>query len=1365
MKDLSALDELIVGRVEPHIYAFTTNTIPNYLKIGDTYRPVSARLREWKQVYPELVKEYESTAKVDDNIYFRDYSVHHFIETEKEKSRLLPSDLAEGIHYSNEFFKEATTDDVSEAISDITADYNAKSGRYQFYNAATHLPTVERYSSTGMWNPRPNQTATIEAFKKAVDSGRTHLLMYAVMRFGKSFTSMCCAKKINARLVVIVSAKADVKEEWRKTVQSAENFRNDYEFFSSDDLERNHSIIIDTLDNTTNPKYAVVFLTLQDLQGDNIKEKHAQIFGRQIDLLIVDETHFGARAEKYGAVLQNIKGDKEKLSNEEKITVEDVLNETKELDVRITLHLSGTPYRILMSDEFDKEKDLIAFYQFTDIVQDQEKWDEEHFIKIENGEMNPDTGKVYQEWDNPYYGFPKMIRFAFVPNESTRKKMAELRDNGLSNAFSALFKPKSVSKADDGSHKLFEHEREIFDLFSVIDGSKEDSDVLGFLDYEKIKTGQLCRHIVCVLPYCASCDALEALIKNNADKFKNLCEYEIINISGVENQRRYRTPKEIKDTIQKCEADNKKTITLTVNRMLTGSTVPEWDTMIYLKDTSSPQEYDQAIFRLQNQYIKTFTAENGEEIKYNMKPQTLLIDFDPQRVFVMQEQKAQIYNVNVDAAGNSKLSKRLHEELRISPIVTMNANKVQKVTETDILKYISEYSKNRGVAEETNEIPVDKSLMEFDEIRAVIERENELGSKAGFTKVAYDGEEQKLDTPDVSESYQAEESDIENDSENENSGTSEVSANSCSRDKDVVRQFRSYYARILFFAFLTKNTVISLSDIIKCMDTPNNARISKNLGIHKPALESMLAHTDKFILSKLDYKIQNLNMLSHDKGIPPVERASVSVQKFGKLGESEVITPSHICDDMVSMISNEDLKSVMDSNNKILDIAGKAGEFALALCKRFFKLGYMIDSIRDKICTIPTSGITYEFTRMIYESLELNIDNIAAKFTSYNLLKIRNENGDIDCDRIKALLTQDKTFSTITIKDMIEEGKSMVNFSAVVGNPPYQEEGKNNGRKPPIYNYFMDISYDVSDLAVLITPARFLFNAGQTAKEWNKKMLNDEYISVMRYVPKASEVFEDAEIKGGVAITIRNKKSKSGKIGVFTAYPELNTILQKTESNENIEHLDSIIASQGIYRFSDKLFAEHPETSRLSGEGTRAKIVSKIVEHMPAVFVDNKTSGQEYVKFLARINNQRVTKYIRRDYLQENPYIDTYNVMIPESNGDGAFETLSTPVIAHPGEGSADTFISIGEFSTLQEAERALKYIKTKFARALLGVKKVTQHNTKATWEYVPMQDFTDDSDINWNCNIATIDKQLYKKYDLNKQEIFFIESMVKPME
>lgn len=1354
MKDLSVLDSLITGRVEPHIYAFTTNTIPNYLKVGDTYRPVSKRLREWREYFPNLEQKFEGSAKITDDVYFRDFAVHYFLESEKRRARLKASDLTEGGYYSKEFFREATVEDVEEAIADIHEDYNSKSGKYHYYDSKTQLPTTEKYAPTGMWFPRPNQQATIDAFKTAVANGRTHLLMYAVMRFGKSFTSMCCAKEMGANLVVVVSAKADVRDEWRKTVESAENFRNDYEFFSSDDLKNNYAIITDTLDNPTNPKKVVVFLTLQDLQGENIKEKHAQIFGRKIDLLIVDETHFGARAEKYGAVLRASQG--EKLSKEEKYAVEDILESTKEFDVNVTVHLSGTPYRILMSDEFDREQDLIAFYQFTDIVREQKEWDRNNLANDEPKE----------EWDNPYFGFPQMIRFAFNPNESARKRMAALRESGMSDAFSALFKPKSVVKAVNGSHKLFVHEQEILELLEVIDGSKEDEELLGFLDYDKIKDGKMCRHIVIVLPYCASCDALEALIKNNTDKFKNLNDYEIINISGVDNPNRYKKPSDIKKAISDCEANGKKTITLTVNRMLTGSTVPEWDTMLFLKDASSPQEYDQAVFRLQNQYIKTFADENGETIKFNMKPQTLLVDFDPDRVFVMQEQKAQVYNVNTDEAGNSKLRERIEEELRISPIIVMNKDKIVQITATDILQAVSEYSKSRGVAEETVEIPVDMSLLDIAAIRAAIERENELGSKAGLTIKGADGDGDDMNTPD--ENVPTDTSGETGKTTGTETQTAEPADTTQSEEKtkDAVKQFRSYYVRILFFAFLTKNIVISLNDIIDCIAEPNNARIAKNLGISKVVLEEMLAHADKFVLSRLDYKIQNLNQLSHDDSVEPITRASVSVQKFGKLGESEVITPKHICKDMIDMIDDADWRTVMDSGNKVLDIAGKAGEFALAVFEKFITLGYDKEALKDKIYTIPTSGITYEFTRMIYEILGLNVDNIASNFTSYSLLNVKDEDGDIDYTKIATLLKQNKPFDTITMNDEIREGDEIVNFDIAVGNPPYQEEGFNNGRKLPIYDSFMDISYAISQQVVLITPARFLFEAGQTAKDWNRKMLNDEHFRVMMYEPDASTIFSNAEIKGGVAISMRNSKKKCGKIGVFTAYMELNSILKKASTaEEGKAKLDSIISSQGIYRFSDKLFGEHPEVKTLSGNGTGAKIISKIVDLLPTVFMDEPEAGTECVKFLAKTKAGRQFKYIRREYLQDNPYLDTFNVMIPESNGSGAFETLVAPLIAAPGEGSADTFISIGMFATEAEAECLRKYIKTKFARALLGVKKVTQHNPKATWEYVPMQDFTVASDIDWSKTICEIDTQLYAKYTLTENEIAFIETKVKEME
>src|SRR5699024_10065542 len=148
---------------------------------------------------------------------------------------------------------------------------------------------------------------------------------------------------------------------------------------------------------------------------------------------------------------------------------------------------------------------------------------------------------------------------------------------------------------------------------------------------------------------------------------------------GVDNSNQYRTIAEIKDKIRECEENDVKTLTLTGNRMLTGSTVEQWDTMIYLKDTSSPQEYDQAIFRLQNQYIKKYVDNEQNVIKYNIKPQTLLVDFDPYRMFVLQEQKSKIYNVNVEESGNSLLEERLKNELRISPIITINKNKIVEI--------------------------------------------------------------------------------------------------------------------------------------------------------------------------------------------------------------------------------------------------------------------------------------------------------------------------------------------------------------------------------------------------------------------------------------------------------------------------------------------------------------------------------------------------------------------------------------------------------------------------------------------------------------------------------------------------------------
>lgn len=108
---------------------------------------------------------------------------------------------------------------------------------------------------------------------------------------------------------------------------------------------------------------------------------------------------------------------------------------------------------------------------------------------------------------------------------------------------------------------------------------------------------------------------------------------------------------------------------------------------------------------------------------------------------------------------------------------------------------------------------------------------------------------------------------------------------------------------------------------------------------------------------------------------------------------------------------------------------------------------------------------------------------------------------------------------------------------------------------------------------------------------------------------------------------------------------------------------------------------------------------------------------------------------------------------------------MTKPTVLEPGAAVTQTFITIGSFATEAEAQACLKYIKSKFARSLLGVLKITQHNPAKVWKYVPVQDFTSTSDIDWSKSIPKIDEELYAKYSLDAAEIAFIESQVKPMD
>lgn len=371
--NVELLEKIIIGRVEPHIYAFSTETVPNYLKVGDTYRPIEVRLNEWRKYFPNLIKQFQEVAKVDEDVFYRDFAIHKYLENEIKRERLLPDTIESIPYYSKEFFKDASPENIEDAIIDIKDSYENNDSKYQLYKFEdSRIPLVHTYRRIENYEPRPNQQETIDNFKQALRKGRTNLLMYAVMRFGKSFTSMCCAVEMDAKIVLIISAKADVKVEWKKTVESHIKFEG-FNFLDSNSLLENEAVIKEKIDKG---EKVALFLTLQDLMGDEIKEKHKEVFEAHIDLLLIDETHFGARASEYGKVLRQFK--KSEVKSELKLNEDsfDELEEnTKIINSKIRIHLSGTPYRILMNSEFTDE-DIIAFYQFTNIAEDQEEWNE-----------------------------------------------------------------------------------------------------------------------------------------------------------------------------------------------------------------------------------------------------------------------------------------------------------------------------------------------------------------------------------------------------------------------------------------------------------------------------------------------------------------------------------------------------------------------------------------------------------------------------------------------------------------------------------------------------------------------------------------------------------------------------------------------------------------------------------------------------------------------------------------------------------------------------------------------------------------------------------------------------------------------------
>ncbi|MBO1084962.1 MULTISPECIES: Eco57I restriction-modification methylase domain-containing protein [Enterococcus] len=1311
------IDELIQGYLPHSIYAFETNTYPNYLKVGDTNRKVSIRLAEWATIYENLEKRYEAEAMiVDENgektIFFRDYALHAFLEKEKKRERL--SNTA----WQQEFFKEATTDDLDEGLKDIKQEFSKEGNRkYRYYHVGEENSQVEEHwRPTKDYLPRQNQKEVIENIVAAVNAEKKNLLLYAVMRFGKSNVAIWAAQKLNMKLTVIVTGKADVEAEWQKTVESHKDFTN-FVFTKANGFEEASQ------ESENQDKNFVVFATLQDLAGSlkTVKKKHEFLFNQKIDFLVIDETHFGARAKVFGNVLKS-KEDPDSSRFDGTVLSESqsgkVMVNVLSLNPDVTLHLSGTPYRILLSGEFD-QAEIVGQIQFADILEAKRQWIKDHPVEYEE-----------TPWENDYFGFPEMLRFAFKPDKKSESLLNKLKADGASAELNILFQPRST-KDEDGATTKFTFESEVLTLLKAIDGSEPDENIFPFLDYDNIKRGKLTQHMVFVLPYKNSADAMERLLAAEKENFKNLNQYEILNVAG--NTTTLKKVKEVTDKIAELDASGKKTITLTVNRMMTGVTVPEWDTMVFMKDTASPQEYDQAIYRLQSPWIKDILDKESDESvgKEDMKPQTLLIDFSPNRVFKIESERALIVNASKDRSGNDEQEKELQRSFQYSPIIYLNKNKLAKVTPVDIIKHIREYSEKNSIKDEALSLLIDFDLLNVPEIFDVIKKQPVLDPKKGLLKAAHEGNETELEIPEAAK-----------DSKNNKARLDKAAGMGTDKKKDetkdIEKKMRAYYARILIYAFLTPRRVRNLSEIIDSIGS--NERLTRHLALDKTFLFLMKERLNFAVRTALDNKIENIGELRSET---QNDKITEKLARLGNISSNEVITPVEVAQKMVdALVTDEFIAEYKEQPKKILDLTAKSGVFLICAYQKLKAAGIAEAILKDNLYAVATSPMTYEFTRVVFETFGWNLDHLA----------------DVDQLSSQQIIKEKESTTIQKLKDGY--GDENVKFDVLIGNPPYQEEAKGAGRQAtPLYNLFVEAAKNLnSDRICMIIPSRW-FAGGMGLNGFRKSMMNDKHLKRLVDYTNSKDCFPGISISGGVCYFLRD----------VNYYGDCKfTNITNSEKDTMVRPLNEFPV---LVRYNKAVSIIHKVSQ--SGEVSLNTIMSPLMPYGLSTNYRGTSEPSSQDDLVLYASNG--STFISRSVITKGQdTINKYKILISKTSAehagepgkDGKFKVIPSSMrVIGPNEVCTHSYFVMGAWDDKNIAENAFLYMKTRFVR-LLGLLAISGFGlAKQTFHFVPLQDFTLNSDINWSLSIPEIDQQLYAKYGLSEEEINFIETKVKEME
>ena len=1169
---------------------------------------------------------------------------------------------------------------------------------------------------------RPEQAEaiakTVKLYKKAGAKSR-RMLWNAKMRFGKTLSALQVAKEMQFGRTLILTHRPVVDAGWFEDFDKIFYDSPGYAYGS-----KNHGSSFANLENRRKKDGLsyVYFASMQDLRGSETVggkfDKNDDIFSTQWDYIIIDEAHEGTQTSLGKAVITELTKESTKI-----------------------LQLSGTPFNLM--DDVDEEE--MFTWDYTMEQRAKEEWDRNHF-----GDPNP------------YAGLPRMNIYTY----DLGRLMHDFADEDIAFNFKEFFRTN-----DSGE---FLHHDDVLRFLNLL--TKEDPESM--YPFANAKYRNIFRHTLWMVPGVKAAKALSAMLKEHP-VFGN---FDIVNVAGEGDEEE--AHEEALKKVNKAIAESQHgTITLSCGRLTTGVSVKQWMGVLMLSGSfnTAASAYMQTIFRVQTPY-----SVNGL-----VKEDCYVFDFAPDRTLQVL---ASVPRVSRKAGKTTDAQRQaLGDFLNFCPVIGMEGSVMKPYDANKMMEQLKKAYVERVVRNGfedgylyTDELLKldDVAVKDFDELKGIIGQTKAIGNSGnidvnaqGLTNEEYE-EKEKLEKKKKKELTDEEKARLE---ELKKKKKLQQDAISILRGISIRMPLLIYGAKIE-----NEDEQLTIDNFTSLID-PQSWEEFMPRGVTKATFNKFKKYYDPDIFAAAGKRIRAMAPAADRLTIEErIERITDIFSTFRNPDKETVLTPwrvvnMHMSDTLGGYtFYNEDFAEtisepryvehhkvtdeVFTPGSHLLEINSKSGLYPLYLAYNLYRR-----AVKDEMFSPQTLEDHLRiWDRVVAESVFVICKTPMAKaITRRTLMGFRK--GAVNMWAPEDLINKIKNQPELFIKKVHDLVGKNVKINAIVGNPPYQVMNNGNGNgSDPVYHLFIDTAMSISDFGTLIHPGRFLFNAGKTPKIWNSAILNNENFQVKRFWLDSKDVFNNVDINGGVAITFWDKKQIVGPIGFFSPYEEVRLILSKVLHN-NFIPFSTIVGPRELYNLTEKLYIENPGFEGRQSKGHKYSFGANIFDVFPEIFSDDDFTGA--VKVFGRFQNQRCYKYTKSEYISNPDNLPFYKVIISKS--DGAAGTIGNPIpariigrneIGFPNVAYTDTFIGIGQFSSFEEAEACSKYLTSKFCRALIGTLKVTQDNPKETWANVPLQDFTENSDVDWSQSVANIDRQLYKKYELTDEEITFIESMIKPM-